>query len=119
MFLSDIKLKERGLTMKGYLSRRFFSTIATVGYFDLQKNDTVKCKPITGRWKTPEEVVRYVKKNRELVGIPQGKTITVLSMEQKTELRRMKYETFYEHSEPVPQAETSFKKTVKTKKGKR
>ena len=99
--------------MRGYVTRRFSFTKAKVGYYDMEKNKMVECKTISGQWKDAEQVRKFCKKHREELKLPEGKQITVLSMETETELRKMTYDCFYENSVPVDETKTAEKATKK------
>lgn len=106
--------------MRGFITRRYHITLATVGFYDMETNEMVELDSISGNWKNTEQVLKYVKKHRKELQIPEGKQPTVLQMERKSELRKMTLEAFYDASEVVeetPKQET--KKANNKKKGKR
>lgn len=110
--------------MRGFITRRFSLTTAKIGYYDMSTNKMVECKTIKGKWKNADQVQKYCKKNREFIGIPEGKQITVLGMDTETELRKMSHEKFYLLSEPVREPENKEKtknkaKTKNTKEGRK
>lgn len=109
--------------MRGYITRRFSETHAIIGYYDMKSNKMVEVNTFVGGWKNTEQVLKWCKKNRENIGIPEGKQATVLSLETKSHLRKMTYQRFYDNSEPVEETPKETKKaatkTNNKKKGKR
>ena len=104
--------------MRGHFTRRYIFTEAKIGYYDMQSNKMIESDVIRGRWKTPEQVQRYVKKNRDTLHLPEGKQITVLGMEEKIEYRKMSHDDFYRYSEPVEMKIPEAPKKTSTRKKK-
>lgn len=100
--------------MRGFITRRFAETVVNIGYYDMTTNEMIELEELRGNWKTTDQVLKYCKKNRKTIGIPEGMQATVLSMEKVTELRKMTLEDFYRNSEPV--AETRNETATETKK---
>lgn len=108
--------------MRGYLTRRFLFTDAVLGYYDMHTNKMVEVCTISGKWKKTDQVLRYAKKNREVLKLPKDKQITVLSMEVRGELRKMSHDDFYKYSQPVekePQQKQKRSHTTKVTKTKK
>ena len=103
--------------MRGFITRRFSETVAVIGYYDMETNEMIEIGSISGKWKNTDQVLKYCKKHRSEIGVPEGKQATVLSMETKTHLRKMSYEDFYANSTPVEETrQTTDKATKSTKK---
>ena len=104
--------------MRGHITRRFHITIAEIGFYDMEKNTMISVGEISGDWKTTDQVLKYVKKNRDRLEVPKDKQATVLSMHVQSELRKMTYSEFYANSTLVEEKKES-KETKQTTKSKR
>lgn len=107
--------------MRGFITRRFSETVAVIGYYDMETNKMIEIGSISGKWKNTDQVLKYCKKNRSLIGIPEGKQATVLSLETHTHLRKMSYEDFYANSMPIEESKQKTEVATKptNKKGKK
>ena len=74
--------------MRGYITRRYNFTLAVIGYYDMETNKMVELSTVRGNWKNTEQVLKYVKKHKSEIGIPDGKQPTVLQMDKASQLRK-------------------------------